>query len=59
VHAHVTLADEDGRAFGGQLAEGAVVFASEFMIQKYQSEKTFIRHLDEESGLLLWPETRL
>ena len=33
VHAHITLGDAQGRAFGGHLAEGTRVFACEFEIQ--------------------------
>jgi predicted DNA-binding protein with PD1-like motif len=54
VHAHVTLGDEAGRAFGGHLAAGAPVFACEFVIQECKSEKVFQRALDEETGLFLW-----
>ncbi len=54
VHAHVTLGDAEGRAFGGHLAAGAPVFACEFVIQEGRSEKVFQRGLDEETGLFLW-----
>ena len=54
VHAHVTLSDEAGRAYGGHLAAGAPVFACEFVIQECKSEKVFQRALDEETGLFLW-----
>jgi predicted DNA-binding protein with PD1-like motif len=54
VHAHVTLGDEEGRAFGGHLAAGAPVFACEFVIQECKSEKVFQRAMDEETGLFLW-----
>jgi hypothetical protein len=54
VHAHVTLADEEGRAFGGHLAEGAPVFACEFVIQECRSPQVFRRALDQETGLFLW-----
>jgi predicted DNA-binding protein with PD1-like motif len=54
VHAHVTLSDDEGRAFGGHLAPGAPVFACEFVIQECTSEKVFRRALDEETGLFLW-----
>jgi predicted DNA-binding protein with PD1-like motif len=54
VHAHVTLGDEEGRAFGGHLASGAPVFACEFVIQENQSDKLFQRALDNETGLFLW-----
>lgn len=54
VHAHVTLSDAEGRAFGGHLAAGAPVFACEFVIQECQSAKVFQRVLDKETGLFLW-----
>ena len=55
VHAHVTLADQDGRAFGGHLAEGTLVFACEFAIQEYRSATPLVRRMDEPTGLFLWP----
>jgi predicted DNA-binding protein with PD1-like motif len=58
VHAHVTLGDEDGHAFGGHLAEGTVVFAGEFVLQEYGSPQPFTRQLDEATGPFLWAEPR-
>ncbi len=55
VHAHLTLADGEGRAFGGHLAAGTIVFACEFWIQEYAAEKSLVRQYDEETGLFLWP----
>ena len=55
VHAHVTLSDSDGRAFGGHLAEGTLVFACEFTIQEYQSATPLVRRMDDPTGLFLWP----
>jgi predicted DNA-binding protein with PD1-like motif len=55
VHAHLTLADEEGRAFGGHLAEGTLVFACEFAIQEYRTATPLVRRLDEPTGLFLWP----
>jgi uncharacterized protein len=55
VHAHVTLADAQGRAWGGHLAAGTPVFACEFVLQEYESEESLVRGLDEETGLFLWP----
>jgi predicted DNA-binding protein with PD1-like motif len=55
VHAHLTLADEAGRAFGGHLAEGTLVFACEFAIQEYRAATPLVRRLDEPTGLFLWP----
>lgn len=56
VHAHVTLSDGDGRAFGGHLAEGTLVFACEFAIQEYQSALPLVRRMDDPTGLFLWPD---
>ncbi len=54
VHAHVTLGDEEGRAFGGHLAPGTVVFACEFSITPMEGAE-LVRGFDEETGLPLWP----
>ncbi len=56
VHAHVTLSDAQGRAFGGHLAEGTIVFACEYLIQEYQAAAALVRGLDEPTGLFLWPD---
>lgn len=53
VHAHVTFADKAGRAFGGHLAPGTVIFACEYVIQTLEGRQ-FIRKFDEETGLPLW-----
>ena len=55
VHAHGTLTDSDGRAFGGHLAEGTRVFACEFAIQEYRSATALVRQMDDPTGLFLWP----
>jgi uncharacterized protein len=55
VHAHVTLSDSDGSAFGGHLAEGTLVFACEFTIQEYRSATALVRQMDDPTGLFLWP----
>ena len=55
VHAHVTLSDSDGSAFGGHLAEGTLVFACEFAIQEYRSATPLVRQMDDPTGLFLWP----
>jgi uncharacterized protein len=56
VHAHVTLSDDQGRAFGGHLAAGTVIFACEFVIQECRSDQVFQRGLDDDTGLFLWPK---
>ncbi|MCX7804960.1 MAG: DNA-binding protein [Planctomycetota bacterium] len=53
IHAHVTLADERGNAFGGHLAEGTMVFAAEFRISEI-TDVTLSRNPDSETGLSLW-----
>jgi predicted DNA-binding protein with PD1-like motif len=53
VHAHVTLADEEGRAFGGHLAEGTTVFAAEFRIEELAGVELH-RVPDKTTGLALW-----
>jgi len=53
VHAHITLADETGSAYGGHLASDTIVFACEFIIQPFDGPG-FIRGMDDETGLPLW-----
>lgn len=53
VHAHVTLADEKGKAFGGHLLSGTPVFACEFWIQPFSGPE-LDRGYDEQTGLPLW-----
>lgn len=53
VHAHVTLADETGRSYGGHLAPGTVVFACEFILETFDGP-AFHRRPDEQTGLMLW-----
>ena len=56
VHAHVMLSDGEGRAFGGHLADGTIVFAAEFVMQELKAEQSLNRQMDEETGLFLWPK---
>ncbi|MFH1623642.1 MAG: PPC domain-containing DNA-binding protein [Pseudomonadota bacterium] len=53
VHAHITLADREGKAYGGHLASGTKVFACEFIIQAFEGP-LFERAFDQETGLPLW-----
>lgn len=53
LHAHVTLADGEGNAYGGHLASGTVIFACEFVLQAFDGPP-FERGSDEETGLPLW-----
>ena len=53
VHAHVTLSDKEGHAYGGHLAKGTIVFACEVAIQVLDGPE-FERGFDQETGLPLW-----
>jgi predicted DNA-binding protein with PD1-like motif len=53
VHAHITLADDSGKSFGGHLAPGTIVFACEFILEIFDGP-ALNRSLDQETGLLLW-----
>ena len=53
VHAHITLTDDTGKAYGGHLATGTIVFACEFVLQSFDGP-VFERQLDCETGLPLW-----
>ena len=53
VHAHITLCDCNGTAYGGHLAEGTVVFACEFVMDVYEGPQ-YLRGYDEATGLPLW-----
>lgn len=53
VHAHVTLADDAGNAFGGHLAPGTIVFACEWVIEAFDGTP-LERSFDAETGLPLW-----
>ncbi len=53
VHAHITLSDRDGNAYGGHLAEGTIVFACEFVMDIYDGPQ-YSREHDETTGLPLW-----
>ncbi len=53
VHAHITLTDKRGNAYGGHLASGTVVFACEFMLEVFDGPM-LQRDFDETTGLFLW-----
>lgn len=52
-HAHITVADEEGRAYGGHLVEGCTVFAGELILEELIGEP-LERAYDEVTGLNLW-----
>lgn len=53
VHAHITLAEDDGTVYGGHLTEGTIVFASEVFIQELKGD-SLIRSFDQDTDLTLW-----
>jgi predicted DNA-binding protein with PD1-like motif len=53
VHAHITLADNKGNAYGGHLASGTVIFACEFILEVFDGP-VLKRNFDETTGLPLW-----
>ncbi len=53
VHAHVTLSDRSGQAYGGHLAPGTIVFACECIIESFEGPR-FERAFDQETSLPLW-----
>jgi hypothetical protein len=53
IHAHITLADKAGKAYGGHLAPGTVVFACEFKLEVFDGPE-IKRDFDEATGLPLW-----
>ena len=52
-HLHATLTDADGKAWGGHVCDGCIVFALEFEIRELLGED-FHRMPDKETGLVLW-----
>ncbi len=55
VHAHITLTDSAGRAYGGHLAQGTKVFACEMVLEVFEGP-TLERGYDEATGLPLWKQ---
>jgi len=53
IHAHITLSDKAGNAYGGHLAAGTVVFACEFKLEVFDG-LSIKREFDEATGLPLW-----
>jgi len=57
IHAHITLSDQEGKAFGGHLMSPTILFSSEIIIQELstsQGSQIKTRKLDKMTQLLLW-----
>ena len=53
VHAHITLSDMEGKAFGGHLMGGTKVFSLEVFIQELTGDLK-VRKLEKSTQLPLW-----
>ncbi|MCP4652414.1 MAG: DUF296 domain-containing protein [Candidatus Omnitrophica bacterium] len=56
VHAHITLADLEGRCYGGHLMKGSRIFVAEYHVKELTAA-SLQRVYDPETGLNLWPLT--
>jgi uncharacterized protein len=52
LHAHISLADKNGKLLGGHLFSPTVVFVCEVFVSK--KNKKLIRKFDKQTGLFLW-----
>ncbi|MEM2122335.1 MAG: DNA-binding protein [Candidatus Bathyarchaeia archaeon] len=52
IHAHITLADRNGKAFGGHLYEGTIIYAAELYLMELNLKLE--REYDETTGLNLF-----
>ena len=53
IHTHAVFADASGKAFGGHVNHGCVVWALEVKIEEFAGEAP-VRRFDEATGLSLW-----
>ena len=53
IHAHIVLADRNGRVWGGHLCPGTIVFAAECLLAELPLENLH-RYPDRITGLSLW-----
>ncbi|MFQ5966758.1 MAG: PPC domain-containing DNA-binding protein [Acidimicrobiia bacterium] len=54
LHAHASLGDKAGRAYGGHLNVGTEVFVTEVTLWELTGDPP-VREFDETCGLSLWP----
>jgi uncharacterized protein len=53
VHVHMVLSDEQGRCYGGHLADGTLVFNLEILLTTLTGPAV-VRKMDEQTGLTIW-----
>ncbi len=54
IHAHISLAEHDGKVFGGHLMGGTEIFAAEFYIEELFGHDLIREENDPQTGLPLW-----
>lgn len=54
IHAHITLSDISGNAFGGHLMSPTIIFSCEMVIQELTGQEIKSRKSDKLTQLLLW-----
>ena len=54
IHAHISIADHDGKVFGGHLMNGTEIFAAEFYIEELFGRDLVREENDPQTGLPLW-----
>jgi len=53
IHAHILLADEQGKTIGGHLFSETIIYAGEINLQELTG-KPIERTYDNDTGLMLW-----
>jgi len=53
IHAHIALGDETGKAYGGHLEKGTIIFAAELFLLKLEGIQ-LTREYDDTTGLNLF-----
>ncbi len=55
LHLHISVANDQGKSFGGHLQEGTEVAVAEFCIFEFEGEQPLQREYDPDFNLDLWP----
>ncbi len=55
IHAHILLADEQGKTIGGHLFSETIIYAGEINLQELTG-KPMERTYDNDTGLMLWKQ---
>lgn len=50
MHLHMSIADKDGKSFGGHLKEGTIVYPTAEIVIGEDETVVYTRELDEETG---------